>query len=97
MYYSVYNCVQNCENENACSENFVKSCSAVVIFAAFESNHTASTDRSIEFLATQTDQSKGDILIDYVLKLFFGSPSLSQVRTSLSKLCQVTNLGPVES
>ena len=25
--------------------------------------------RSIEFLTTQTDQSKGDILIDYVLKI----------------------------
>ena len=27
--------------------------------------------RSIVFLTTQTDQSKGDILIDYVLKLFW--------------------------
>ena len=27
--------------------------------------------RSIEFLTTQTDQSKGDILIDYVLKVIF--------------------------
>ena len=35
MYYSIYNCVQICERENACSEN---SCSAVVIFPAFESN-----------------------------------------------------------
>ena len=26
--------------------------------------------RSIEFLTTQTDQSKGDIVIDYVLSLF---------------------------
>ena len=25
MYYSVYNCFHNCENEIACSENFVKS------------------------------------------------------------------------
>ena len=29
-------------NMRACSENFVKSCSAVAIFTAFESNHTAS-------------------------------------------------------
>ena len=27
-------------NMRACLENFVKSCSAVVIFTAFESNHT---------------------------------------------------------
>ena len=47
MYYSIYNCVQNCENENARSENFVKSCSAVVIFTAFESTYTASTGLSI--------------------------------------------------
>ena len=46
MYYRIYNCVQNCENENACSGNFVKSCSAVVIFTAFESNQTASTGLS---------------------------------------------------
>ena len=45
MYYSIYNCVQNCENENACSENFVRSCS-VVIFTAFESNYSASTGLS---------------------------------------------------
>ena len=67
MYHSIYNCVQNCGNENACSENFVKSCSAVVIFNAFESNYTASTGLS-SFLTTQTDQSKRDILTDYVLK-----------------------------
>ena len=30
--------------------------------------------RSIEFLTTQTDQSKGDILIDYVLTLFYVCP-----------------------
>ena len=46
MYYSIYKCVQNCENENACSENFVKPCSAVVIFTVFESNDTASTGLS---------------------------------------------------
>ena len=54
-------------NMRACSENFVKSCSAVVIFTGFESNYTACKHRSIEFLTTQTDQSNGDILIDYVL------------------------------
>ena len=32
--------------ENACSENFVKSCSAVVIFTVFESSHTARTGLS---------------------------------------------------
>ena len=46
MRNSIYNCVQNCENENACSEIFVKSRSAVVIFTAFESNYTASTGLS---------------------------------------------------
>ena len=60
--------VKNCENGNACSENFVKSCSAFVISTAFESNHTA--DTSTELLTTQTDQSKCDILIDYVPNTF---------------------------
>ena len=35
-----------CENENARFENFVKSCSTVVIFTAFESNHTVGTGLS---------------------------------------------------
>ena len=34
------------------------------------SNRTTLQHRSIEFLTTQTDQSKGDILIDYVLRIF---------------------------
>ena len=56
-------------NENASSENFVKSCSAFVISTAFEWNHTAT-----EFLTTQNDQSKRDILIDYVLSGFKRPP-----------------------
>ena len=36
--------------------------------------------RSIEFLTTQTDQSKGDILIDYVLKEFYQLAEASSLR-----------------
>ena len=78
MYYGIHNCVQICENENVFSENFVKSCSVVVIFTAFESNCIASTGLS-EFLTTQIDQSKHDILIDYVLKTFLSYSFISIV------------------
>ena len=49
------------------SENLVSymPCSAVVISGAFKSNHIA--DISLQFLTTRADQSKRDILIDYVL------------------------------
>ena len=45
-------------------------CFAVVNFTAFESNHTADTGLSIEFLTTQSGQSKRDILIHDVLISF---------------------------
>ena len=68
MYYSIYNCVQDCENENACSENFVMFCCRQFYCIRIELH---CKHMSIEFLTTQTDQSKRDILIDYVLILFF--------------------------
>ena len=42
--------------------------------------------RSIEFLTTQTDQSKGDILIDYVLNIFRATSR----RQSGLFVCQIT-------
>ena len=51
------------ENENARLENFCQVMFCCLIFTEFESNK----HRSIEFLTTQTDQSKRYILIDYVL------------------------------
>ena len=51
-----------------------KTLSSHVLLSSFllRSNRTTLQvpDRSIEFLTTQTDQSKRDILSDYVLKVF---------------------------
>ena len=60
--------ITHASNSQNCAK-YMK-CSAVVISTAIESNHTADTGLlswSTEFLTTQTDQSKRDVLIHYVL------------------------------
>ena len=69
-YNSIYNCVQNCKNEHACV--FRKLCQVIFCCRHFYRARIEPhcKHRSINFLTTQTDQSKGDIFIDYVLKSF---------------------------
>ena len=68
QYYRIYNCVQNCKNEHACV--FRKLCQVMFCCRHFYRVRIEPhcKHRSIEFLTMQTDQSKGDILIDHVLR-----------------------------